>query len=95
MIERKRARQLVQGFATCRVLVVGDLMLDRYVWGSGISSPTGVPSSAGIPSAADIPSEQPEMTTSSRAEAAIFTLGVISKSPEPLWRANCRLAAGI
>jgi D-beta-D-heptose 7-phosphate kinase/D-beta-D-heptose 1-phosphate adenosyltransferase len=34
MIKSARARELVEGFAACRVLVVGDLMLDRYVWGS-------------------------------------------------------------
>jgi len=27
-------RELVRGFADCRVLVFGDFMLDRYVWGS-------------------------------------------------------------
>ena len=34
MIDPAQARKLVQGFTSCRVLVVGDLMLDRYVWGS-------------------------------------------------------------
>jgi D-beta-D-heptose 7-phosphate kinase/D-beta-D-heptose 1-phosphate adenosyltransferase len=34
MIGPAQARKLVQGFTSCRVLVVGDLMLDRYVWGS-------------------------------------------------------------
>ncbi len=34
MIEPARSLQLVEAFGRCRVLVVGDLMLDRYVWGA-------------------------------------------------------------
>jgi D-beta-D-heptose 7-phosphate kinase/D-beta-D-heptose 1-phosphate adenosyltransferase len=33
-MKRARVRELVDGFNRCRVMVVGDLMLDRYVWGS-------------------------------------------------------------
>jgi D-glycero-beta-D-manno-heptose-7-phosphate kinase len=29
-----KARSILEGFANCRILVVGDLMLDRYVFGS-------------------------------------------------------------
>lgn len=32
-IETPRARELLQRFSGCRILVLGDLMLDRYVWG--------------------------------------------------------------
>lgn len=34
MIDRARSRSLVDRFAECRVLVLGDLMLDRYLWGA-------------------------------------------------------------
>lgn len=34
MISVERGRAIVQRFAETRVLVIGDLMLDRYVWGS-------------------------------------------------------------
>ena len=34
MIRVERARELVAHFAEQRILVVGDLMLDRYLWGS-------------------------------------------------------------
>ncbi len=33
-IELNRVRRLVKQFAEARVLVIGDVMLDRYVWGS-------------------------------------------------------------
>jgi D-beta-D-heptose 7-phosphate kinase/D-beta-D-heptose 1-phosphate adenosyltransferase len=33
MISAQRAAELCERFATCRLLVVGDLFLDRYVWG--------------------------------------------------------------
>jgi D-beta-D-heptose 7-phosphate kinase/D-beta-D-heptose 1-phosphate adenosyltransferase len=33
-LDPERARELVGAFADCRVLVFGDFMLDRYVWGS-------------------------------------------------------------
>ena len=29
----RRSRELAEVFPRCRVLVVGDIMLDRYVWG--------------------------------------------------------------
>ena len=32
-IGAERVREIVRGFADCRVLVFGDFMLDRYVWG--------------------------------------------------------------
>ena len=32
-LERERCRALLARFARCRIMVVGDLMLDRYVWG--------------------------------------------------------------
>jgi D-beta-D-heptose 7-phosphate kinase/D-beta-D-heptose 1-phosphate adenosyltransferase len=32
-IETARAREILQRSSACRVLVLGDLMLDRYVWG--------------------------------------------------------------
>ena len=34
MIERARALQLIQSFPEHRLAVLGDLILDRYVWGS-------------------------------------------------------------
>ena len=34
MIEAERARELIQRFPAQRILVFGDLILDRYVWGS-------------------------------------------------------------
>lgn len=34
MISVERGRAIVERFAQTRVLVIGDLMLDRYVWGS-------------------------------------------------------------
>ncbi len=34
MIERARAESVVHAFSGCRVLVVGDVILDRYVWGA-------------------------------------------------------------
>jgi D-beta-D-heptose 7-phosphate kinase/D-beta-D-heptose 1-phosphate adenosyltransferase len=45
VIDRRRARALVAGFADCPVLVLGDLMLDRYVWGdvSRISPEAPIP----------------------------------------------------
>jgi len=33
-LDADRVREIVRGFADCRVLVFGDFMLDRYVWGS-------------------------------------------------------------
>jgi len=45
MISRQRASELVASFGDARVLVVGDLILDRYVWGavSRISPEAPVP----------------------------------------------------
>lgn len=34
MIKRDRASQILAGFADVRILVIGDLMLDRYIFGS-------------------------------------------------------------
>ena len=34
MIARERAIELIQRFPAHRVLVLGDLILDRYVWGN-------------------------------------------------------------
>lgn len=44
-IEKKRLEQILSGFSKARILVVGDLMLDRFVWGnvSRISPEAPVP----------------------------------------------------
>ena len=44
-VSAERVREIVRGFADCRVLVLGDFMLDRYVWGSAdrISPESPVP----------------------------------------------------
>jgi D-beta-D-heptose 7-phosphate kinase/D-beta-D-heptose 1-phosphate adenosyltransferase len=34
ILDRSRARQIIEGFAGRRIAVVGDLMLDRFIWGS-------------------------------------------------------------
>src|SRR5512137_2313022 len=33
-LSRKRVRQLLARAAKCRILVVGDVMLDQFIWGS-------------------------------------------------------------
>jgi len=44
-IEKERLKQILSGFSDVRILVVGDLMLDRFVWGdvSRISPEAPVP----------------------------------------------------
>ena len=32
-LEPERRQQIVQGFQSVRVLVVGDVMLDQFIWG--------------------------------------------------------------
>jgi rfaE bifunctional protein kinase chain/domain len=45
IVSRKRAKEIVQNFRTARVLVVGDLMVDHFIWGrvSRISPEAPVP----------------------------------------------------
>src|SRR5207248_1284341 len=33
-MNRKRAEQLIQNFSSKRLLVIGDLMLDEFIWGN-------------------------------------------------------------
>ncbi|MHB2018453.1 MAG: D-glycero-beta-D-manno-heptose-7-phosphate kinase [Candidatus Xenobia bacterium] len=45
MISRSRAAEILDGFGRCRILVLGDCMLDQYIWGrvSRISPEAPVP----------------------------------------------------
>ncbi len=33
MISRERVRSIVEGYPGCRIMVIGDIMLDEYMWG--------------------------------------------------------------